>query len=371
MQLPGYNELSKEQLRILNLPLEDRVLVTGAPGTGKTLMALFRAQRLVQEEVETVVLTYNRSLQTYVDKAVSSLGIKGSATTFHSFLYSWWWKHFRESPPSDGGRELDWTAIQVKLATEMPDVPKPVILLDEGQDLPRPAHTALRLISGDRINTFADENQRITASNSTVDEIRKALRPDHDETLTTNYRNTEEIASCAAWFHRDAETGVAQHIANGDPGDVPMLTAYRDQTAELTAIETFAKTFDDETTGVLVPTIRQRKQIFSSLKDRLPKGRVQQFVGGQGKKTVPLQWDRPGVKVLCWSSAKGLQFDNVWLPQLERVPDRDLESTELFSTLYVMCTRPRLQLRLSYSGPSQGCRILKHLPPDDLLERDG
>jgi Cdc6-like AAA superfamily ATPase len=65
MKLPSYQDLSKEQDRINNLPLEGSYLVTGPPGTGKTVMALYRAQMLSKRNAKAQLLMYSRLLSQY------------------------------------------------------------------------------------------------------------------------------------------------------------------------------------------------------------------------------------------------------------------------------------------------------------------
>lgn len=45
--LPKYSELTDQQRVIVNLPLDKNHLVTGAPGTGKSVIAIYRASDMV------------------------------------------------------------------------------------------------------------------------------------------------------------------------------------------------------------------------------------------------------------------------------------------------------------------------------------
>ena len=68
INIPPYDELSEEQREIL-LGMEEgrNSLVTGPPGTGKTVMAMLRAQALVQESPDTnaSLIMYNKVLVAY------------------------------------------------------------------------------------------------------------------------------------------------------------------------------------------------------------------------------------------------------------------------------------------------------------------
>ncbi len=76
---------------------------------------------------------------------------------------------------------------------------------------------------------------------------------------------------------------------------------------------------------------------------------VQTYEGGQGAKAEQLDFDAPGVKVITYASAKGLEFDTVFLPELQ-VHDGDLTSPDLRMRMYVMLSRARDNLYLDLFG---------------------
>ena len=75
VRLPAFEDLSKEQDLIYNLDLDGNHLVTGPPGTGKSIMALYRAQVLSFDEREPAVLMYNNVLQQYTKQAAEQVSI--------------------------------------------------------------------------------------------------------------------------------------------------------------------------------------------------------------------------------------------------------------------------------------------------------
>src|SRR4051812_17968133 len=99
LQLPTYQELSEEQDSVYNLPTNGKYLVVGPPGTGKTVMALYRAHQVNGAEHTAQLLVYNRPLERYLRQALQKLDLEGNAPTFHKWLHKWCVEHFRLSYP--------------------------------------------------------------------------------------------------------------------------------------------------------------------------------------------------------------------------------------------------------------------------------
>ena len=79
---------------------------------------------------------------------------------------------------------------------------------------------------------------------------------------------------------------------------------------------------------------------------------VQSYVGGQGGKATKVNFDRPGILVVHYRSAKGLEFDTLFLPDLDEYA-ANLESPECRMTYYVLVSRARDELHLSYVGATR------------------
>lgn len=58
----------QEQLPIVNLPLNDSYIVRGGPGTGKTIMAIIRAEQLRANNQRLNFLVFNKPLCIYIQE---------------------------------------------------------------------------------------------------------------------------------------------------------------------------------------------------------------------------------------------------------------------------------------------------------------
>lgn len=54
--LPRDRDLTKEQLPIISLPIDEDYVIVGGPGTGKTVMAVYRAGMMRNKKVLLLVI---------------------------------------------------------------------------------------------------------------------------------------------------------------------------------------------------------------------------------------------------------------------------------------------------------------------------
>ena len=172
MKMPTYQQLSKEQDRVLNLPLDGSYIVAGPPGTGKTVVALYRAGTLSENGDSPLLIMYSRLLMQYTDAATGELDIAGATKTFHQWFYGFYRRAYGDKPPRLSRTSLTGPTILRKVSAEPPRQGSlPSILLDEAQDFPKELFPIADLLTTN-LTIFADENQRITDTNSTLREIR-------------------------------------------------------------------------------------------------------------------------------------------------------------------------------------------------------
>ena len=267
MRLPSYQDLSKEQDRINNLSLDGSYLVTGPPGTGKTVMALYRASMLQSKRRPVKLLMHGRLLKQYTSSAISELLIDGSVSTYDRWLSDFFWKHHHRSVPSNGPWDPDWGEV-MRLVNSSPPPPLecPDLIVDEGQDLPKEFYVLARLVSKN-LTVFADENQRLRETNSTLDEIRAygSFGDNEIHVLTRNYRNTREIATLATNFYTGLGSGIADLPSRS--GDVPVVVHHTDLDATVEFIRNFESANNDLEIGVMTPNDSIRERVVRALGD--------------------------------------------------------------------------------------------------------
>ncbi len=100
---------------------------------------------------------------------------------------------------------------------------------------------------------------------------------------------------------------------------------------------------------MLLPYTKQVKSLYNRL-DGKTKKPVQGYLGGDDGGAFPtLDFGKPGVKLVTWASAKGLEFDTVFLLELQSVKG-DPTGDDLRMKMYVLASRAKKQLFLQYSG---------------------
>ncbi len=449
MKLPNSTQMSKEQKDIyLNSPLTGNILISGAPGTGKTVIAFLRAQSIAKQKKKVTVIMFNNVLTSYTKNAADD---KFDVQTFHKWSYDWWnnldlgdeeWEHetygkmvylprcagfnrpkmekifgkdtwfkfdfkYRkkwftdeanyyankkfseyakplEEMPREDEFTPDWDKIIDNLVANKDKLLKNGsvnwrhLIIDEGQDFSRSMYKAFYMIQEilfkdnpkekPALTVFADENQRIREENSTLSDIEKELKikDECSYKLTYNYRNTKEVAIFSAEFYVGLKTGIPKFPEK--KGEKPVLVSCSNYTKSIEFISRYIDNHENEEIGIFVQTHDKRKKIIKDLKKKISSDKIiiqsYQYKDEEYADSKSLKFDVGGlVTVVTKHSCKGLEFDTVFIPEIQEVSVDPGSKEQFRMEMYVMTSRARSKLFLLYSNQDDSeLQILDYLP---------
>jgi superfamily I DNA/RNA helicase len=221
---------------------------------------------------------------------------------------------------------------------------------------------------------LADENQRLThGQNSTIADIARELAVPEDRhfRLQQNFRNSAQIAKAAAAFYCGSPTGIPNPPKTS--GRAVELHRFDHQKALCTFVRNYAISNSEHQIGVLIAEDNAaRAGYFSLLSEMLADRNVHTYESSGGRDQANrIPFDEPGVVlVLNRASCKGLEFDAVFIADLQNAKV-DQAAEEFFKMgMYVMCSRARTALFLTYIGSAaSNFPSMKFIPGPDVIVR--
>ncbi|MDP6984801.1 MAG: AAA family ATPase, partial [Candidatus Latescibacteria bacterium] len=318
--------LTEEQARVLRvLGGRRRAVVSGGAGTGKTLLAMQKAQDLANEGLQTLLLCYNRPLANHLARCCHDHP-NLTAMSFHQLC-----DKLVKRASADAGEDLLDDAASANpglsrfdvhfphalaMATELIADRFDAIVVDEAQDFGQeywfPIELLLRDSETSTLFLFYDHNQALYSRVSTFPIV------DDPFLLTRNCRNTRFIHDAAYRYYSGEETEPPP--IEGEPLDCIVAPSRGSQARRLHSYISNLITADKvapEGIAVLVPS-RGHEDFYGLLENRpLPR---------------PCKWAieeygrQHGVHVDTWQRFKGLEASIVLLWGVDELdPETDRE----------------------------------------------
>ena len=337
-------ELTKQQAQVFEgLYAQDRVLVEGVAGSGKTFLALHRALAFARAHKRTLFVCFNSALARWLrrqveeDTQTDEFRHNLSIINFHALAKDLAAKANLAFHPTHGGRpdshfwddeapELLEQAVWIHESSQT-DVRFDAIVVDEAQDFAWSwwyalTQSLLRTEDGP-LYAFMDPNQSLRGETQ-----RPPIGFETTFRLTVNCRNTRRIAAASASVLKLD----SQSLARTPTGhNLVLCQASSPDEQKRLVFQEFRRLLQRE--GIRphqIALIAPSSKLKSSISD------VEQ-VDGIPLTTDTDRWhDGQGVLVTTSRSFKGLEADIVLLYDLDRFGD-------LFQKkdLYVACTRAR------------------------------
>ncbi|MEU9168883.1 hypothetical protein AB0D34_13960 [Streptomyces sp. NPDC048420] len=336
------------------LPLTGNHVVSGPPGSGKSLLAAHRAVHLALTGRPTLLLSRSNLLRQLLRDTLQGLTVPG-APVEAATVHGWIQRRFGSDAPRTEDGWFDWTALAGLAAEKLADdETTPHLVVDEGQDL-SPGFYRMARLAAASVTVFADECQRLTETNSTLTEITDALgRSTGRVEIVGNHRNSREIASLAEHFR----TGGARPEIPFRSGTLPVVRHYSGTKDLADDIGGLAGRHPRDRIGVIVNSLRTASDLMRRLEKAGLAHEPQLYSStASAGRYRDLDLARPGVVVVHRASAKGLDFDTVVIADAESDSATDPTSATLRMAYYVMITRARERLVLGW----QGSRLPRHL----------
>ncbi len=370
-KLPDYEDLTKEQDQLVNWNRKDRMIVVGGPGTGKTTIALILAEKMKNENEDSMglLLMFNRALAN-MSKQLTEIGVK----TYHSWIRKKYRELYGGRIPGLNGDDwsYDWSAIeQVYLDINNRSVSEEgllkkdntLMMIDEGQDLP---YGFYKFLESHYENIFvtADENQQINEENTTIEQIADALNYNLNDIkeLTHNFRNTKQIANFANTFFT-AQFGDSPTPVGDRGGELPVLYQYRNNfPAIIQKIIQRHKEHPKRLIGILTPSNDIKNWYYNAVVEN-----GESIIAYNDGARV--QHKKGGIVIINYQGAKGLEFDELFIADINEHRYNTNQPNTTKKELYVETTRPKDWLFILYNMNNPNNNILNLLTKDESILR--
>lgn len=329
------SELDDIQMKVLNSVLDKNIVVSGCAGSGKSLIALRKAQRVQSEAKGSCeVIVFTKALCGFMNSGRNELGLKCP------FFYHWQWKNKFDMPKAD------------------------YVIVDEIQDFTEEEIQEFMDAARKHFFFFGDTAQSIyqdykpTVPVENLRYIAAAYGSCKEFPLYSNYRLPKPVAKITQdYIGVDVEPYGDGSVYRSKENVKPKFLKYPTLKDQMNAIVRIIKDRELTDAAILVPhndDIPQMLDLLKSASNAITSNKGKSMLDFEVKYNDKEDWHNSqetlnfatnNPKVMTFHSAKGLQFETVFIPDVaETYSDGDRKA------LYVAMTRTYRNLYVMYSG---------------------
>ena len=329
--------MDDEQLDLIGDTIDKSMIVAGCAGSGKSVIAMYKAQQILESKGDVILIAYTKSLNRYMRQGKEN-------SLDERFFYHWQWI-------DQGMPKADY------------------IIVDEIQDFDR--EEIMQFINAARkcFFFFGDTAQSIYRAfgkeTLTIDQI-SSMTGIKVSRLYNNYRLPKPIAKITQEYlgltEEDNVRKYSESLYLSKENALPVFVECHSRQEQIDCIISIIRKNKYRNVGILVPEndlVLEIMNAFTSEKFACEFKFNAGYNDYRNKDTLNFKTEYP--KLMTYHSAKGLQFETVILPFYQGASNLDEKKS-----LYVAMTRTYRHLYVLYNGD-----MLKPLKgvPERLYER--
>lgn len=310
--------LDDDQLDLIDTTIDQSMLVTGCAGSGKSVIAMHKAEQIAKEGNSVILISLTRSLNSFMQT--------GRNCNSYQFYHYHYWKYI-------GMPSADY------------------IIVDEIQDFEREEIQEFIEAAGKHYFFFGDSAQSIYnhfgKKTLTIEEIADmtGLVP---LKLYNNYRLPRNVAKITQDYVGVNVMQYEEKVYKNKEKELPHFIHFETIDEQINKIVEISNSNPEMSIGVLLPSNQQVIEVCEKLKSQEFDYEFKFKTEAQDKRAQgELHFTNNLPKVMTYHSAKGLQFDIVIIPMFEGAYNEDTRKA-----LYVAMTRTMHQLYLMYNTPN-------------------
>lgn len=354
--------MTSPQLKVVEMPMDKNILVSGTAGSGKTLVLLQRAFHLQKKycipSQRYRMFVLNDMARDYIKKEAKNLGLPEEAVVaFNQWCREFYETHISEDlPRTYVNLRVDFTRIKEgvkKLLKSKPQLHHSLsfALVDDGQDLEPQSYEILSLVSS-HVTVFADFQQKMTPHKTSETLILENLSSCQKLLLPQVYKNSLFVARLASYFIEDKDLRrkyLDQLCGPSQEEDLPLcyVVPSFEEDMHLLAETVRMRQSRGERIGILVP---REQMVYKFVRELKKRGvNVEKAIEKDAQNVLhePYDFENDLPKITTFDRARGLTFDSLFIPQIREEYFACMDHESRMRTLFTAVVRARKWVYLS------------------------